>query len=68
MQNKKTKKNFMTIKVQKFSDTVNPFSGISFVNDNFNKIGMSQLIDNELGSRVALFGFKYSDIFRILTN
>lgn len=68
MQNKKTKKNFMAIKVQKFSDTVNPFSGISFVNDNFNKIGMSQLIDNELGSRVELFGFKYSDIFRNLTN
>jgi hypothetical protein len=58
----------MAIKVQKFSDTVNPFSGISFVNDNFNKIGMSQLIDNELGSRVELFGFKYSDIFRNLTN
>lgn len=68
MQNKKTKKNFMAIKVQKFSDTVNPFSGISFVNDSFNKIGMSQLIDNELGSRVELFGFKYSDIFRNLTN
>lgn len=58
----------MAIKVQKFSDTVNPFSGISFVNDNFNKIGMSQLIDNELGSRVGLFGFKYSDILRNLTN
>ena len=68
MQNKKTKKNFMAIKVQKFSDTVNPFSGISFVNDSFNKVGMSQLIDNELGSRVELFGYKYSDIFRNLTN
>lgn len=68
MQNKKTKKNFMAIKVQKFRDTVNPFSGISFVNDSFNKVGMSQLIDNELGSRVELFGYKYSDIFRNLTN
>lgn len=58
----------MAIKVQKFSDTVNPFSGISFVNDSFNRIGMNQLIDNELGNRVELFGFKYSDILRNLTN
>jgi hypothetical protein len=39
----------MKIKVQKFSKTVNPFSGISFANNIFNQVGMSHLIDNELG-------------------
>lgn len=58
----------MKIKVQKFSKTVNPFSGISFVNNIFNQVGMSHLIDNELGDRVELFGYQYSDIIRNLTN
>jgi hypothetical protein len=56
------------VKVQKYSTTVNPFSGISFVNYSFNKIGLSELIDNELGRRVKTFGFSYSDIIRNLTN
>lgn len=56
------------MKVQKYSATVNPFSGISFVNHSFNKIGLSELIDRELGSRVKTFGFSYSDIIRNLTN
>lgn len=46
----------MKIKVQKFSKTVNPFLGISFANNTFDQVGMSQLIDNELGDRVKLFG------------
>jgi len=56
------------MKVQKFSKSINPFSGISFVNNTFNKIGLNQLIDTELGNRVALFGYQYSDIIRNLTN
>ncbi len=56
------------IKLQKINKTVNPFSGISFVNNNFNEIGLSQLIDDELGNRVTLFGYQYSDIIRNLTN
>ena len=56
----------MKIKVQKFSKTVNPFSGISFANNIFNQVGMSHLIDNELGDRVELFGYQYSDIIRNL--
>ncbi|MGE0090921.1 MAG: IS1380 family transposase, partial [Bacteroidales bacterium] len=56
------------MKVQKFSKSISPFSGISFVNNTFNKIGLNQLIDTELGNRVTLFGYQYSDIIRNLTN
>jgi len=56
------------MKVQQISTTVSPFAGISFVNEAFNKIGLSQLIDNELGRRVKTFGFLYSDIIKNLAN
>ena len=56
------------MKIQKFSNTVSPFAGISFANHCFNKIGLSQLIDNELGSRVKHAGYSYSDIIRNLCN
>ena len=56
------------MKIQYLKTTVNPFSGISLVNHHFNKSGLSQLIDNELGARVEYFGFQYSEIFRNLTN
>jgi hypothetical protein len=56
------------MKVQKINKTVSPFSGISFVNNVFSKIGLSQLIDTELGNRVKLFGYQYSDILKNLTN
>jgi len=54
------------MKVQKISSNVNPFAGISFVNYEFDRIGMSQLIDNELGTRVKTVGFLYSDIIKNL--
>lgn len=56
------------MKILKSKKTVSPFAGISFVNNHFNKIGLSQLIDTELGSRVKYAGYSYSDIFRNLTN
>ncbi len=56
------------MKIQNFKTTVNPFSGNSLVNHHFNKSGMSQLIDNELGVRVKYIGYQYSEIFRNLTN
>ncbi|MDP2161738.1 MAG: IS1380 family transposase [Flavobacterium sp.] len=56
------------MKVQKTSTNVSPFSGISFVNNEFNEVGMSQLIDNELGTRGKGIGFSYSDIIRNFTN
>jgi len=33
------------MKIQKYTNTISPFSGISFVNHFFNKSGLSQLID-----------------------
>lgn len=56
------------MKLQKIPTNVSPFAGISFVNDEFNAVGLSQLIDNELGSRVKTIGFSYSEIIRSLTN
>jgi len=56
------------MKIQNFKTSVNPFSGNSLVNHHFNKSGMSQLIDNELGIRVKYVVYQYSEIFRNLTN
>ena len=56
------------MKVQKYRNTVSPFSGISFVNESFNKSGLSHLIDQELGKRVKYAGFSYSEIIRNLSN
>jgi hypothetical protein len=56
------------VKIQKYTNTVNPFSGISFVNHSFNNVGLSQLIDTELGARVKLAGYSYSEIIRNLCN
>jgi hypothetical protein len=36
------------MKVQKITKRISPFAGVSFINNEFEKIGMSQLIDNEL--------------------
>jgi hypothetical protein len=54
--------------IQKLTSSVSPFAGISFANSSFNKIGISQLIDNELGRRVRTIGFDYSEILRNLSN
>lgn len=56
------------MKIQNFKTSVNPFSGNSLVNYHFNKIGLSELIDNELGLRVKYVGYQYSEIFRNLSN
>ena len=56
------------MKIQNFKTSVSPFAGNSIVNYHFNKSGMSQLIDNELGIRVKYSGYQYSEIFRNLTN
>lgn len=56
------------MKIQNFKTSVNPFSGNSLVNHHFDKSGMSQLIDHELGMRVKYVGYQYSEIFRNLTN
>jgi hypothetical protein len=60
-------KNFVP-KVVKFSQTITPFGGISYINSQFNKSGLVQLIDNELGIRGNGTGYSHSDIFRTWTN
>jgi hypothetical protein len=50
--------------LRKILFNVSPFAGISFVNNSFNETGMTQLIDNELATRVKTVGFSYSDIIR----
>jgi len=56
------------MKVQNFKTTINPFSGISFANNSFNKVGLSELIDRELGTRAEKVGYQYSEIIRNLSN
>jgi len=56
------------VKIQKYTNSVSPFSGISFVNYSFNKVGLSQLINNELGIRTKYVGYSYSEIIRNLSN
>jgi hypothetical protein len=63
----KTMKSFGT-KVQKVSQTITPFGGISFVNNVFNQVGLSKLIDSELGIRVHGMDYRYSEIIRNLFN
>jgi len=54
--------------IYKLNYSVSPFAGISFANNSFNKSGISQLVDNELGRRVKTIGFDYSEILRNLSN
>ncbi len=56
------------MKVQKLYDEVSPFAGVSFVNELFNRVGLSSLIDKELGIRSKLVGYQYSEIIRNLSN
>jgi len=56
------------MKIQKISSTVSPFAGISYVNNEFNVSGMSQLIDNELGCRASTKGYTYANVIRNLSN
>jgi len=37
--------NFFEMKLQKISANISPFAGINFVNNGFNTIGLSQLIE-----------------------
>lgn len=50
-------------KIQKTSQIVTPFAGISFINEEFSRCGLSELIDHELGKRNST-NYQYSDIFR----
>jgi hypothetical protein len=55
-------------KVQKISNKKeSPVAAISLINDEFNQIGLAQLIDTELGSRGAM-AYSYSEIIRNYIN
>lgn len=56
------------MKLQKISNNISSFAGISLVNHEFENVGLSQLIDNELGARVKTIGYSYSDIIKNLGN
>ena len=51
------------MKLQKVSQTITPFAGISFVHEEFNKSGLSNLIDTYLGVRNTT-GYQYGELFR----
>jgi hypothetical protein len=55
-------------KIQKLSANITPFAGISYVNAEFNRCGLSELVDTELGVRGQGGGYSYSDIFRTWFN
>lgn len=44
------------------SDNITPFGGIFYVMDEFSRLGMSTLIDCELGMRCSKIGYQYSQI------
>ena len=56
------------MKLQKISTQVSPFSGINFINEEYNKFGFTQLIDSQSGMRCKPYGFSYSDIIQNLMN
>jgi len=50
------------VKVEKISQNITPFGGISFVHDMFHRSGLHKLIDKELGMRVSTCGYTYSSL------
>lgn len=56
------------MKLQKILTQVSPFAGINFINEDYDKSGFTQLIDNQLGTRCRPVGFSYSDIIKNLMN
>jgi hypothetical protein len=51
------------MKLQKVSQTITPFAGISFIHEEFNKSGLSNLIDNHPGTG-NMTGYQYGELFR----
>ncbi len=65
--NKNRNENFFSVVVQRISFNVSPFSGISLVNQSFNKPRLTHLFDNEIDQRVKTDGSSYSEIIRNFT-
>jgi len=49
-------------KVQKISKNITPFGGVFFVNEEFNRSGLRNLIDSQLGNRVSTKGYSYGNL------
>jgi len=54
---------YLAPKVEKFSQNITSFGGISYVNFEFKNCGLAQLIDNELGIRGIGSKYTHSEIF-----
>jgi hypothetical protein len=50
------------VKIEKISQPITPFGGISFVHDMFKQSGIRKLIDKELGIRVSTCGYTYGSL------
>ena len=49
-------------KIEKISQNITSFGGISFVHDMFKRSGLLKLIDKELGMRVPTCGYTYGTL------
>ena len=52
------------MKITTPSENIQAFGGLNFISNEFNSLGLSQLIDNHLGSRGSFAQFSYSDIIK----
>jgi len=50
-------------KVQIISKNTTPFAGVFYVHDEFNRSGLRQLVDTQLGYRVSTKGYSYGNLF-----
>ena len=51
-------------KLQKLSQSITPLAGISFIDEEFNRCGLSKLIDTHLGNRQSTKAYRYSDVIK----
>ncbi|MDR1866444.1 MAG: hypothetical protein LBR08_12865 [Bacteroidales bacterium] len=51
------------VKVQKNSNRITPFAGISFIDNEFTRSGLGKLIDSEFGNRVSRCGISTAIFF-----
>ena len=52
------------MKITTSSENIQAFGGLNFISSEFNSLGLSQLIDNQLGGRGTFAQFSYSDIIK----
>jgi len=55
-------------KVQKISKNITPFAGVFFAHEEFNRSGLRELIDNQLGIRSSTKTYSYGNLFNNFFN